>query len=329
MKKLVILVMALAFLAACGDSIKSEGNHASEPNQEITPQACARATVGYGYTTKGTDVKYAQEQLLARGNATVRNYITSSGGADGHFGSGTYNAVRAYQRQVNYTLRRFGEPLIDIDGVIGQATWPWLGCGAVGNPSNGTIRFPSGLKLPITTNQPEGFKETYYDPNNTGNPLLDVRGKGEEKLSANFKIKELAQDTIQATGRKTSFNYIRLEPKLVQCLQGIRNATGSVTVTSGYRSYKYSQEISSTPGSTASPTSRHISGQAADIKISGYTPAAVAKKAIDVCGCKLGLGIGGSQTHIDVRGWSHIYKYASASSSALNDVKQHHTNKCS
>lgn len=59
---------------------------------------------------KGTYVKKAQQLLIAKG------YSCGSFGADGDFGTGTYNAVIAFQKANG----------LEVDGIIGEATWAKL-----------------------------------------------------------------------------------------------------------------------------------------------------------------------------------------------------------
>lgn len=72
-------------------------------------------------------MQYAQQRLLSRGNkytyGTPAYFIRTSGGADGYFGRGTYNAVVAFQKMV------FPGQSREWDGIIGAKTWGKLGCG--------------------------------------------------------------------------------------------------------------------------------------------------------------------------------------------------------
>lgn len=61
--------------------------------------------------SKGTEVVRLQNALISKG------YSCGASGADGDFGQGTYNAVVAFQRDCG----------LDIDGVVGPATWYALG----------------------------------------------------------------------------------------------------------------------------------------------------------------------------------------------------------
>jgi uncharacterized protein YcbK (DUF882 family) len=179
------------------------------------------------------------------------------------------------------------------------------------------VAFPGGVTLPATSGL-EGKGQTYYDPYRTGNPLLDTAGANRRKrLSRNFTVDELAK-----SGSKR-FTKARIDPKLVACLQAIRNRIGrAVTVLSGYRSYSYNAEVYRRRGQTPI-NSRHSSGQAADIKVSGMSGMDLAKAAIDACGGEIAVGIGGSSLHIDVRGrwarWTYL-KPGSASQAAIREI---------
>lgn len=90
-----------------------------------------------------------------------------------------------------------------------------------------------------------------------------------------------------------------VNPKLVEYVQKIRDHFGkSITVTSGYRCATHNKNVGGATGS------RHNKGDAADIVVSGVTPAEVAKYAESI-GIK-GIGLyetnaDGHFTHIDTR----------------------------
>ena len=123
----IVFVSMLTLLAACGES----ASPTLSDDQAISPQHCTRpqlSIVNPGSGVVSSHVRYAQNELLDRGNPTVKGHIRRNGGADGRFGQGTREAVRAYQIQVNELLRRLDEPRIAVDGIIGEDTWGWLGC---------------------------------------------------------------------------------------------------------------------------------------------------------------------------------------------------------
>ena len=188
-------------------------------------------------------------------------------------------------------------------------------------PSEETVEsegFPSGLAL-TPVSGPTGHGEEHWDPNNTGLPLYDtgphVRRK---KLSRSFTVGELVSSGGHADDRA------RVSPALVQCLQAIRDRAGrSVKITSGYRSWARNVAVYQRSG--AKPTlSRHCSGQAADITIAGMSGMQIAKMAIDSCGDNIGIGVGATFAHIDVRGIFTVWAYKGVNESqAKKELEDH------
>lgn len=111
---------------------------------------------------------------------------------------------------------------------------------------------------------------------------------GNKKLSANFKVKEFAC----TDGSDPIF----IATELVTILQKVRSHFGkAVTITSAYRTPTKNKAVG---GETYS---KHLYGMAADIKVKGVTPKAVAQyveKLLPNCG---GIGIYDTFVHIDVR----------------------------
>ena len=107
------------------------------------------------------------------------------------------------------------------------------------------------------------------------------------KLSKNFTLNEFACKD----GSKT----ITIDYELIEKLQQLRDKVGKpVNITSGYRSVAYNKQCGGIP------TSNHLIGKAADIKISRMTPLEVAKLA-DTFGF-LGIGVYPTFTHVDTQG---------------------------
>lgn len=163
--------------------------------------------------------------------------------------------------------------------------------------------FPSGLTLSPAIGA-TGEKQEHWDPHNTGLPLLAtgpaVRSR---KLSPNFTVGEL----VKSGGRYA--DAARISPALVRLLQAIRDRAGrSVHITSGYRSWARNKQVYAGYGKTAT-LSRHCSGQAADIRIPGMSGLDIARLAIDVGGPDIGVGIGGTYAHVDVRGSWAVWTY--------------------
>lgn len=84
---------------------------------------------------------------------------------------------------------------------------------------------------------------------------------------------------------------------LVDILEAIRVHFGrTVTITSGYRTVSYNASLKN-----SSKKSQHCNGLAADIKVAGVSPAAVADYAEQLLGSHGGVGRYSTFTHIDVR----------------------------
>lgn len=111
---------------------------------------------------------------------------------------------------------------------------------------------------------------------------------GDKKLSTNFKVKEFAC----TDGSDPIF----IDSELVSVLQKVRSHFGkSVTITSAYRTPTKNKACGGTT------YSQHLYGKAADVKISGVSPAKVAAYAETLLKNKGGIGTYSTFTHIDVR----------------------------
>lgn len=112
---------------------------------------------------------------------------------------------------------------------------------------------------------------------------------GGKSLSAHFKVREFACHD----GSDTVF----VSPALVDVLEKIRSHFGKpVTILSGYRTDAYNGKTKD-----AAQYSQHKYGMAADITISGVSPARVAAYAETLLPNTGGIGIYKTFTHIDVR----------------------------
>jgi uncharacterized protein YcbK (DUF882 family) len=109
-------------------------------------------------------------------------------------------------------------------------------------------------------------------------------------LSKNFKLSEFVC--------KDGSGKVIIVPALIEKLQALRDKLGKpITVCSAYRTEEYNKKCG------GAPKSQHLTGKAADIKVSGVPPWKVALAAEHV-GFK-GIGVynydGNSFTHVDVR----------------------------
>lgn len=186
-----------------------------------------------------------------------------------------------------------------------------------------TLTFPSGESLTVISGA-DGPGEEYYDPNTSGNPLLDTSGNNKtKKLSMDFTVDEFAR-----SGPK-KFDKARIDPELVNCLQAIHDYIGkSVIINSGYRSYSYNLYLYKKLGREPKKKSQHLSGRAADIKIPGMTGVEIAKAAMDSCGCKIAIGLAPNFAHVDVRGKFRVWSYGGASEEQIKEIRLYHREKC-
>jgi uncharacterized protein YcbK (DUF882 family) len=116
------------------------------------------------------------------------------------------------------------------------------------------------------------------------------------KLTNNFNLNEFNKHNFPLTE-----TILRNIQELAKNLQVLRDEVKKpIKITSGFRDPSFNKKIG------GASQSRHITGQAADLKIEGYTPkqvAAIIEKLIAAGKMKQGgLGIYSTWIHYDVRG---------------------------
>lgn len=101
-----------------------------------------------------------------------------------------------------------------------------------------------------------------------------------KKLSEHFTLLELCNsDTADRLGidnapsKTATVNLIRL---CREVLEPLREAIGPITVLSGYRSLKLNSAVGS------KPTSHHVAGRAADIRVNGIAALDVCRKVVEM-----------------------------------------------
>lgn len=101
--------------------------------------------------------------------------------------------------------------------------------------------------------------------------------EGSNKLSANFRVGEFACKCSRCS-------QMRVDDVLVERLQQLRDHFGAaVNINSGYRCEAHNAEVG------GDPSSHHILGMAADIRVAGVKPAEVAKYAESIGVRRIGL----------------------------------------
>ena len=119
--------------------------------------------------------------------------------------------------------------------------------------------------------------------------VYSLKAEGSRQITEHFRVYEFAC----SDGSDVVF----ISTALVEILENIRVHFGAaVTVTSGYRTVSYNKTVSG-----SSSASQHCNGLAADIKVAGVSPAAVADYAEQLLGDHGGVGRYSTFTHIDVR----------------------------
>jgi uncharacterized protein YcbK (DUF882 family) len=86
-----------------------------------------------------------------------------------------------------------------------------------------------------------------------------------------------------------------VDTELVKALQAIRDKTGTITVVSGHRCAEHNRRVG------GAPASRHLLGQAADIRVDGWTPSQVYDLACKMYPDNFGIGLYPTFVHVDVR----------------------------
>jgi subtilisin family serine protease len=187
--------------------------------------------------------------------------------------------------------------------VIAGGSGGGFGGGGGGGAGGRTVRYPM-TSFPEATSPDDGID--YSDRVAGGSvPLIEVRNRLEDQLSANFKVRELAARRLDRPTEKAA--YARISPELVEGLQSIREAVGgAVTIVSGYRYPALNEDVD------GAGQSQHMAGRAADIKSSAKQPLDLARIALDVLGRDIGLGLGRTSLHVDVRGEPASWVYAGA-----------------
>ena len=134
------------------------------------------------------------------------------------------------------------------------------------------------------------------------------------QLSKNFKLSELACN--DGSGK------VLYVPALIDKLQKLRDKLGKpITIVSAYRTPEYNKKVG------GAPKSQHMEGTAADIKVSGVTPLAVAKAAESVGFTGIGVYThsGNNFTHCDVRPlksyWMDLPEHQLKSVKSLSEIK--------
>ena len=114
-----LTLLAAVVLAAAGLTVAAAPASAAVRTCSLSTPVASRPLLRQGDT--GSCVKVAQQELVSKG------YSVGTSGVDGDFGSATYRATVAFQR--DYAL--------GVDGIIGPTTWGKLATGPAYNRGRG------------------------------------------------------------------------------------------------------------------------------------------------------------------------------------------------
>ncbi|MDX1530618.1 MAG: D-Ala-D-Ala carboxypeptidase family metallohydrolase [Rhodothermales bacterium] len=139
----------------------------------------------------------------------------------------------------------------------------------------------------------------YNDPTGTGAPLQWIRGREEQLLTPGFRLADFAT--------RDGAPMVRIDPAFVGELERLRQRVGQLAVVSGYRHPAYNATVGGVGNSY------HTAGRAADLWSPDHAPLDLARLALLTMGCEVGLGLGPTTVHVDVRGELATWTYEGAS----------------
>lgn len=136
-----------------------------------------------------------------------------------------------------------------------------------------------------------------YSKKLQGNNLIN-------SMAPNFKIREFAS--------KDGADKVLIDNDLILPMQYIRNQSGMMTITSGYRTVSHNKKVG------GASSSMHLFGQAVDIKVSGKTPTQIADLAYAI-GFKR-IIIYSSWVHIDTKESTYLYNNVTKTTATFGKV---------
>jgi hypothetical protein len=140
----------------------------------------------------------------------------------------------------------------------------------------------------------------YSDPLGINLPLVWVQGYEDHRLTDHFRVRDFATHD--------GAPFARISPHLVGGLERMIARIGPLNVISGYRhpAYNRARRVG------GALFSQHQAGQAADVWSPTRSTIEVARAAIQTLGCGIGIGLGPTTVHIDVRGVLSTWTYRGA-----------------
>lgn len=254
---------------------------------------------GLAYTTYADGI-YGTQTVNAVKRFQKANGLT----ADGIAGSTTQSRIKSIVTNLQTNLNSLGFSAGTVDGVYGTST------------KNAVKKFQSaygltadGVAGSVTLSKISSAKSTNvstYSRTNSNVVTYSLARDGNKKLTNNFSVSEFKCNDGSDT--------ILIDHKLVALLQEIRNYFGKpVIINSAYRTAAYNRK---TGGSSSS---LHLSGKAADIRIAGVSPAAIAKYC-ESLGVK-GIGVYSTFLHVDTRTTKYYWRTSGSATWQVSTFK--------
>ncbi len=248
---------------------------------------------GLSYNTGETDGVYGAKTYDAVKRFQLENSLT----ADGIAGENTNKRIKAIVTEVQKSLKDFGYLQSGADGIYGNVTREAVKkfqkdnyLTADGIAGKNTLAKIRNYKTVGTTT---GFARTASNV-----VTYSVKRDGKKMLTKNFSVAEFKCND--------GSDSVMIDKKLAALLQEIRNHFGKpVIINSAYRTAEYNRK------SGGSSKSLHLYGKAADIKIDGVSPYAIAKYCQSL-GVK-GIGLYNTFVHVDTRENKYYWRTSESS----------------
>lgn len=256
--------------------------------------------------SRGTEVKKLQMNLsglaytvTADGiygsktvNAVKRFQQANGLTADGIAGSTTQSKIKSIVTKLQTNLKSLGYSVGTVDGVYGTSTKSAVKKfqSAYGLTADGIAGVKTLSKISSALNT---STVSTYSRTSSNVVTYSLARSGSTKLTNNFSVSEFKCNDGSDT--------VKIDLKLAALLQEIRNHFGKpVIINSAYRTASYNKKMG------GSSNSLHLYGKAADIRIDGVSPTAIARYC-ESLGVK-GIGLYSTFVHVDTRTTKYYWK---------------------
>lgn len=256
--------------------------------------------------SRGTEVKKLQMNLSGLAytvtddgiygsktvNAVKRFQQANGLTADGIAGSTTQSKIKSIVTKLQTNLKSLGYSVGTVDGVYGTSTKSAVKKfqSAYGLTADGIAGVKTLSKISSALNT---STVSTYSRTSSNVVTYSLARSGSTKLTNNFSVSEFKCNDGSDT--------VKIDLKLAALLQEIRNHFGKpVIINSAYRTASYNKKMG------GSSNSLHLYGKAADIRIDGVSPTAIARYC-ESLGVK-GIGLYSTFVHVDTRTTKYYWK---------------------